>query len=272
MTATTTGRRRRRRLPDEVRPWLLLAPALLVVTLLFMGALLFGVLQSLDFVSLVGDPDPGFDAYASIFSDPAFWESLCAGRSGVGPITLFDPAGLESRIAGEVKNFDPFEHIDPELKPKRWARHTQLAYAAAMMALKNAGIDPKAHQFPVPTPVVVGVSTSAMDIIEKSISDFGRRGMTGMSPTAVGAPGVLATLTTREREVLRLVAAGRTNGEIGSELFISTKTASVHVSNILAKLGVGARGEAAALAYREGLLLEPDADGTMVRVELPCGS
>jgi len=117
----------------------------------------------------------------------AFWESLCAGRSGVGPITLFDPAGLESRIAGEVKNFDPFEYIDPELKPRRWARHTQLAYAAAMMALKNAGIDAKTHCFPVPTPVVVGVSTSAMDIIEKSINDFGRRGMTGMSPTAVGA-------------------------------------------------------------------------------------
>jgi DNA-binding NarL/FixJ family response regulator len=73
-------------------------------------------------------------------------------------------------------------------------------------------------------------------------------------------------LTTREREVLRLVAVGRTNGEIGTELFISTKTASVHVSNILAKLGVGARGEAAALAYREGLLLEPDTDGTVIEL------
>jgi DNA-binding NarL/FixJ family response regulator len=91
-----------------------------------------------------------------------------------------------------------------------------------------------------------------------------RAGLT--APAAVGARGILATLTTREREVLRLVAAGRTNGEIGSELFISTKTASVHVSNILAKLGVGARGEAAALAYREGLLLEPDAEGTVIEL------
>ncbi|NUS72382.1 MAG: AAA family ATPase [Corynebacteriales bacterium] len=53
-------------------------------------------------------------------------------------------------------------------------------------------------------------------------------------------------LTPREAEVLRLVAQGRTNKEIASELFISTKTASVHVSNILAKLGVTSRGEAAA--------------------------
>jgi DNA-binding NarL/FixJ family response regulator len=57
-------------------------------------------------------------------------------------------------------------------------------------------------------------------------------------------------LTARESEVLRLVAAGRSNPEIAAELFISAKTASVHVSNILAKLGVGSRGEAAAAAYR----------------------
>ena len=57
-------------------------------------------------------------------------------------------------------------------------------------------------------------------------------------------------LTAREFEVLRLVAAGRSNREIASELFISAKTASVHVSNILGKLGVTGRGEAAATAHR----------------------
>ncbi len=57
-------------------------------------------------------------------------------------------------------------------------------------------------------------------------------------------------LTSRERDVLRLVAVGRTNRQIAEELFISPKTASVHVSNILAKLGVASRGEAAALAHR----------------------
>jgi DNA-binding CsgD family transcriptional regulator len=57
-------------------------------------------------------------------------------------------------------------------------------------------------------------------------------------------------LTAREFEVLRLVAEGRSNPEIAAELFISAKTASVHVSNILAKLGVSSRGEAAAAAHR----------------------
>ncbi|MHC3392213.1 helix-turn-helix transcriptional regulator [Streptomyces lavendulocolor] len=63
-------------------------------------------------------------------------------------------------------------------------------------------------------------------------------------------------LTPREQDVLRLVAAGRTNRQIAEELFISPKTASVHVSNILAKLGVSGRGEAAALAHRLRLLSE----------------
>jgi DNA-binding NarL/FixJ family response regulator len=53
--------------------------------------------------------------------------------------------------------------------------------------------------------------------------------------------------------VLALVADGRTNRQIAQALFISNKTASVHVSNILAKLGVANRGEAAAVAHRLGL-------------------
>ena len=60
-------------------------------------------------------------------------------------------------------------------------------------------------------------------------------------------------LTEREAEVLRLVAGGWTNRQIGEALFISTKTASVHVSNILGKLGVDSRVEAAAIAFRLGL-------------------
>ncbi len=57
-------------------------------------------------------------------------------------------------------------------------------------------------------------------------------------------------LTDRELEVLRLVAIGRGNRDIAAELFIPPKTASVHVSNILAKLGVSSRVEAAALVHR----------------------
>jgi DNA-binding CsgD family transcriptional regulator len=69
------------------------------------------------------------------------------------------------------------------------------------------------------------------------------------TPSAAASLG----LTRREAEVLALVAAGRTNRQIGQELFITPKTASIHVSRILAKLGVAGRGEAAAIAHRVGL-------------------
>ena len=61
--------------------------------------------------------------------------------------------------------------------------------------------------------------------------------------------------------MLRLVAAGRSNREIAGELFISPKTASVHVSNILGKLGVASRGEAAAKAHTLRLFAPAGADG-----------
>ncbi|MFE7541479.1 helix-turn-helix transcriptional regulator [Streptomyces platensis] len=76
---------------------------------------------------------------------------------------------------------------------------------------------------------------------------------------AVAAPAESLGLTPREREVLRLVADGRSNRQIADALFISPKTASVHVSNILAKLGVSGRGEAGAVAHRLRLFGEPAA-------------
>ncbi len=71
-------------------------------------------------------------------------------------------------------------------------------------------------------------------------------------PDADQAGGAFS-LTAREIEVLRLVAAGRSNRDIAAELFISAKTASVHVSNILAKLNATSRTEAAAIAHQAGL-------------------
>ena len=66
-------------------------------------------------------------------------------------------------------------------------------------------------------------------------------------------------LTNRELAVLRLLAAGRTNAQIGADLYISPKTASVHVTSIFRKLGVSGRVQAAALAERAGLLAGPAA-------------
>ncbi len=75
----------------------------------------------------------------------------------------------------------------------------------------------------------------------------------GSAPAPAPATGVVS-LTPRESEILALVAEGRSNGEVGKQLFISTKTVSVHVSHILAKLDAASRTEAAAIARRRGLI------------------
>ncbi|HEU4900996.1 MAG TPA: response regulator transcription factor, partial [Actinomycetota bacterium] len=86
-----------------------------------------------------------------------------------------------------------------------------------------------------------------------AVEALARRGRLDLGVRGPGQPSDVPGLTPRELEVLRLVAAGRTNGQIAEALFISRKTASVHVSNILAKLGVRTRTEAAAAAHRLGL-------------------
>jgi DNA-binding NarL/FixJ family response regulator/Mrp family chromosome partitioning ATPase len=99
--------------------------------------------------------------------------------------------------------------------------------------------------------------------LRAALADLGRRARLGPGPglaapaSASGGAAVarspLSVLTSREAEVLRLVAAGRSNREIGAELFIAPKTVSVHVSNILAKLGAASRTEAAAIAHGNGV-------------------
>jgi DNA-binding CsgD family transcriptional regulator/tetratricopeptide (TPR) repeat protein len=85
----------------------------------------------------------------------------------------------------------------------------------------------------------------------RSLATRARLGITG-----VAAP-VADTLTPREAAVLGLVASGRTNRQIGEELFISEKTVSVHVSRVMAKLDAGSRTEAVSIAYQRGLLTQP---------------
>jgi 3-oxoacyl-[acyl-carrier-protein] synthase II len=70
----------------------------------------------------------------------ALWAGLLAGRSGVGPITAFDPTGLPTRIAAQVRGFDPLAYLDAKLAG-RLERVTQFAVAAARQAVADAGLD-----------------------------------------------------------------------------------------------------------------------------------
>ncbi|MFE6823160.1 ATP-binding protein [Streptomyces sp. NPDC057690] len=126
----------------------------------------------------------------------------------------------------------------------------RLRYAQALLAAgrrEDAATEARAAR-------ETAVRLGATPLLERA-DDLLRRGrLTDAGPAARGGP---VALTARERDVLRLLARGRSNRQIGEELFISGKTASVHVSNILAKLSAASRTEAVAIAYRERLL-EPE--------------
>jgi DNA-binding CsgD family transcriptional regulator len=99
--------------------------------------------------------------------------------------------------------------------------------------------------------------------LRTALGDLGRRARFETDGTAGEASGrsPIRGLTAREHEVLGLLAAGRSNREIATELFITPKTASVHVSNILAKLRASSRTEAAAIAHAEGIGLPAGRSG-----------
>jgi DNA-binding CsgD family transcriptional regulator/tetratricopeptide (TPR) repeat protein len=110
-------------------------------------------------------------------------------------------------------------------------------------------------------PVLRSAATAASQHrpLTNCIADLAARARVELAETAVEPPGPAPVirrfgLTDRELAVLRLLAEGKTNSEIGATLFISRKTASVHVTNILRKLDVASRVQAAAVAERAGLL------------------
>jgi DNA-binding CsgD family transcriptional regulator len=107
--------------------------------------------------------------------------------------------------------------------------------------------------------VAAGAPTSSIDAASEANGKDGDGFLSGIA----GDPDSRAVrdtfgLSNREREVLSQIARGRTNREIGERLFISQKTVGVHVGNILSKLGVSGRVEAATVAVRLGLTERTD--------------
>lgn len=158
-------------------------------------------------------------------SDPAAWRAAAAAWDGLGC---------------------------PHRAGYAWWRQAQAELdagepvTAAAVALRAAAVAAESH-----APLLAQVRVLA------------ERAQIALQPLAAIAPPTPSAsparapygLTERELAVLRLLGAGRTNSQIGAELYISPKTAGVHVSSILRKLGVASRVQAAALAERAGLLL-----------------
>ena len=125
----------------------------------------------------------GMGAITPIGNDVAsFWDGLINGRSGIGPITLFDPSRVASRVAGEIKGFDA-DTVMPKKEVRRNDRYVHYAWAATAEAMADAGL---------PTPIedealawrtgaiigsgIGGINTMIRDVVEATVEGIERIG------------------------------------------------------------------------------------------------
>ncbi|MFN8538512.1 MAG: beta-ketoacyl-ACP synthase II [Thermomicrobiales bacterium] len=120
----------------------------------------------------------------------ALWESLAAGRSGIGPITLCTTDGYPTKIAGEALDFDPKCYMDGK-DARRMSRASQFAVAAARQAVRDAGLDETA--LPEDAGVLMGTGNSSFPDIEAAMRILVEKGGMRMSPFAM--PIVLPSMS-----------------------------------------------------------------------------
>ncbi|GAA1521476.1 helix-turn-helix transcriptional regulator [Kribbella lupini] len=130
------------------------------------------------------------------------------------------------------------------------ARPYPRAYALMRSATASAGEGDRAAAASSLRQAAALAGTIGAHVLHRQVTTLAQRMRVDLADAPATVVDEPFRLTERELGVLNLVASGRSNREIANELFISPKTASVHVSNILGKLGVGSRGEAAAVAHR----------------------
>jgi 3-oxoacyl-[acyl-carrier-protein] synthase II len=113
------------------------------------------------------------------------WSALVAGKSGVGPITLFDASTFPTRIAAEVKGFDPAKFMDRK-EVRRNDRFIHFALAAAEMAVKDAGLD-MAKEDPDRVGCIVGAGLGGLGTIEDEHRTFLEKGVRKIGPFFIPA-------------------------------------------------------------------------------------
>ena len=120
----------------------------------------------------------------------ATWEALVAGRSGIGPITKFDTAQFTTKIAGEVKGFEPTNWIDKK-EVKKFDTFIQYAIAASDMAVADAKLDcpnTNGERFGV----IIGSGIGGLPLIEETHAKLMERGPSRISPFFI--PGLIVNM------------------------------------------------------------------------------
>ncbi len=188
------------------------------------------------------------------------WGSLVSGQSGIGPITQFDASTFPSRIAGEVKGFDPEKWMEKK-EARRNDRFIHFAMAAADMAMKDSGLD-MSKEDPERAGAIIGSGLGGLATIEDSHKTYLEKGVKRISPFFVPsliinlAPGQITLRYGMKGPSFSTVSACATgNHSIGDAmLYIERGTADVMIAGgaeaTITPLGTGGFCAARALSER----------------------
>lgn len=151
------------------------------------------------------------------------WQALCAGQSGVRPITRFDASGYAVRIAGEVQNFVLDGAIDPR-EARRASQYVRYALNASLEALRNAQLDPTTMDRER-LGVIYGTGAGGIDLIGENVEILRDKGTRRVAPTLIAnmiddaASGYIAIQTGALGPNMAIVAACSTGGHNIGEAF-----------------------------------------------------
>lgn len=112
-----------------------------------------------------------------------FWENIKAGKIGIGPITRYDSEITPTKIAAEVKDFTPSDHMDRKTA-RKMARFTQFAVAAAGQALKDANLTEDNFD-PDRAGVILGIGIGGLDVTQDNVELLKEKGVAGIAPMAI---------------------------------------------------------------------------------------
>jgi DNA-binding NarL/FixJ family response regulator len=199
------------------------------------------ILEAAEGISVVGEAANGAEAVAAVAAhrpDVVLMDIRMPGMDGLEATRLITQGGPDPKVV-MLTTFDLDDYV-----------YEALRSGASGFLLKDA---PRGDLIAAVQAAAAGNGLLAPSVTRMLIESFARR-----PAAAVTAPSRLASLTAREKDILLLVARGRSNAEIARELFVGEATVKTHIGHVLAKLGLRDRVQAVILAYETGLVVPGD--------------
>jgi len=202
------------------------------------------ILDAADGITVVGEAANGEAAVSQVAArspDVVLMDIRMPGMDGLEATRLITGGPAAAPKVVMLTTFDLDEYV-----------YEALRAGASGFLLKDS---PRHDLIAAVRAAAAGDALLAPSVTRRLIEAFARR-----PPETAPAPSRLASLTTRERDVLLMLARGRSNAEIAAGLFVSEATVKTHVGNLLAKLGLRDRVQAVIVAYETGLVVPGSPD------------